>query len=142
MKKMKKKQEGQSFTNERKLEIIEEYLTSGLSMEKIEHLHGIKGHGVILRWMTKFGLTKSTNNMTHETLKDGSNNGLATNLQESLEKEISLLRENISHLNSEIGDLKDQLSDSRLQTKAKEMLILVAEKKFSIDIRKKRGAKQ
>lgn len=115
------------YSDSEKLQIIEEYMNSGESMETFQAKYGM-GHCTLSRWMTNFGLQSTTQKQYTEMRK---------RIDESPEK---TLRERA--LEAKVAQLEKDLMVERLKTEAANAMIDVAEEELGIDIRKKAGAKQ
>ncbi len=115
------------YSDSEKLQIIEEYMNSGESMETFQAKYGM-GHCTLSRWMTNFGLQSTTQKQYTEMRK---------RIDESPEK---TLRERT--LEAKVAQLEKDLMVERLKTEAANAMIDVAEEELGIDIRKKAGAKQ
>ena len=110
-----------------KLQIIEEYMSSGESMEAFQAKYGM-GHCTLSRWMTNFGFSNTSQRQFIE---------MKEKLDNSPEK---TLRERA--LEAKVAQLEKELKAERLKAEAANTLIDVAEEELGIDIRKKAGAKQ
>ena len=115
------------YNDAEKLQIIEEYMSSGESMETFQVKNGM-GHCTLSRWMTNFGLSNTSQRQYIEMKKK---------LTESPEK---TLRERT--LEARLAQLEKELKAEKLKTEAANAMIDVAEEELGIDIRKKAGAKQ
>lgn len=115
------------YNDAEKLQIIEEYMKSGESMETFQVKYGM-GHCTLSRWMTNFGLSNTTQRQYIEMKKK---------LTESPEK---TLKERT--LEARVAQLEKELKAEKLKSEAANAIIDVAEEEFGIDIRKKAGAKQ
>ena len=115
------------YSDSEKLQIIEEYMNSGESMETFQAKYGM-GHCTLSRWMTNFGLQSTTQKQYTEMRK---------RIDEFPEK---TLRERT--LEAKVAQLEKDLMVERLKTEAANAMIDVAEEELGIDIRKKAGAKQ
>jgi len=115
------------FPEELQIKIVEDYLTSSLSLKEIKSKYGLKSDGNIYNWMRKFGVKKPSEG----ELK--LNNAMAKEKDKTLQERL---------LEAENEKLKQELEHEKLRTLALTKLIDVAERELKIDIRKKRGAKQ
>ena len=115
------------YNDAEKLQIIEEYMKSGESMETFQVKYGM-GHCTLSRWMTNFGLSNTTQRQYIEMKKK---------LTESPKK---TLKERT--LEARVAQLEKELKAEKLKSEAANAIIDVAEEEFGIDIRKKAGAKQ
>ena len=115
------------FPEELQIKIVEDYLTSSLSLKEIKSKYGLKSDGNIFNWMRKFGVKKPSEG----ELK--LNNAMAKEKDKTLQERL---------LEAENEKLKQELEHEKLRTLALTKLIDVAERELKIDIRKKRGAKQ
>lgn len=119
--------ESRSYNDAEKLQIIEEYMNSGESMETFQAKFGM-GHCTLSRWMTKFGLSNTSQIQFNEMKKV---------VERSPEKS---LRERT--LETKVAQLEKKLKEEQLKSMAYSTMIDVAEEELGIDIRKKSGAKQ
>ena len=120
-------QETRHYNDAEKLQIIEEYMNSGESMESFQGKYGM-GHCTLSRWMAKFGLSNTSQIQFNEMTKV---------VERSPEKS---LRERT--LEAKIAQLEKKLKEEQLKSMAYSTMIDVAEEELGIDIRKKSGAKQ
>lgn len=120
-------QETRHYNDAEKLQIIEEYMNFGESMESFQGKYGM-GHCTLSRWMAKFGLSNTSQKQFHEMKKV---------VERSPEKS---LRERT--LEAKIVQLEKKLKEEQLKSMAYSTMIDVAEEELGIDIRKKSGAKQ
>ena len=91
------------YSDSEKLQIIEEYMNSGESMETFQAKYGM-GHCTLSRWMTNFGLQSTTQKQYTEMRK---------RIDESPEK---TLRERT--LEAKVAQLEKDLMVERLKTEA------------------------
>ena len=120
-------QETRRYNDAEKLQIIEEYMNSGEAMETFQVKYGM-GHCTLSRWMTKFGLSNTSQKQFIEMKKV---------VQQSPDK---TLRERM--LEAKVAQLEKELKEEKLKSMAYSTMIDVAEEELGIDIRKKSGAKQ
>ena len=115
------------FTDELKLRVVQEYLSTDVSGKELMQKYSIKGHNCINNWIRKFGL---------ETPSDQE-----IELQSAMAKQ----KEKTPYeqeLESRVSKLEQQLEKEQLRTLALDTLIDIAERDLKIPIRKKSGAKQ
>ena len=117
-----------NYSDSEKLQIIDEFLNSGESMETFQRKYGM-GHCTLSRWMIKFGM-KTISPPPFIVMK------------EKLKSipEVKSLREQA--LEEKISKLEKELEAAKLKAEAYTALIEVAEEELGVDIRKKAGAKQ
>ena len=115
------------YTDAEKLQIIEEFMNSGEAMETFQVKYGM-GHCTLSRWMTKFGLSNTSQKQFIEMKKT---------LENTTEK---TLRERT--LEAKVAQLEKELKGEKLKSLAYSTMIDVAEEELGIEIRKKSGAKQ
>jgi len=118
-------QEVRRYTDAEKLQIIHEYMESGETMETFQVNNGM-GHCTLSRWMTKFGLSNTSQKQFIEMKKH----------IETPERSVRELA-----LEAEVAKLKQELKDEELQTLVYKTMVEVAEEELGVDIRKKSGAK-
>jgi transposase-like protein len=115
------------FTDELKMQVVQEYLETDLSQVELQKKYGIKGNASILNWMRKFGLQEPNENLIE--------------IRHAMSKET----EKTSHereLENKVRELEKLLDYERLRTTALNTMIDIAERELKISIRKKSGAKQ
>lgn len=115
------------FTDELKLQVVQEYLETDLSQVELQRKYGIKGNTSILNWMRKFGLQEPNENLIE--------------IRHAMSKET----EKTSHereLENKVKELEKLLEHEKLRTTALNTMIDIAERELKISIRKKSGAKQ
>ena len=117
-----------SYSDSEKLQIIDEFLNSGESMDTFQTKYGMV-HCTLSRWMIKFGL-KTISPPPFIVMKEK---------LKSMPEEKSL-RERT--LEEKIAKLEKELEAAKLKAEAYNALIEVAEEELGVDIRKKAGAKQ
>jgi transposase len=115
------------FTDEYRMLIIQDYLSSGASKNAIRKKYNLSGVGAISQWMRTFGIEDP----------------------KTYSIPIGFMPQKKSDESSEIVELKrqiDQLKASnvyfKMKNEALEMMIDLAEKELQIPIRKKSGTKQ
>jgi len=115
------------FSDEVKLQVLNEYLTTDVSQRELMQKFNIWGNNTIKKWMRKFGMTAPDQEqiiihsvMVKETEKSAK------------EKE----------LEARIKQLEKELEYEKLRVRALDTLINIAERDLKIPIRKKPGAKQ
>jgi transposase len=115
------------FTDELKLQVVQEYLETDLSQAELQKKYDIKGNACILNWMRKFGLKEPNENLIE--------------IRHAMSKET----EKTSHereLESKVKELEKLLEHEKLRTTALNTMIDIAERDLKISIRKKSGAKR
>ncbi len=119
-----------TYSYEEKMEILNEYLSSGLPMDVIQRKYHM-GHCTISKWLTKFDSLNSKGSQIKTMAKNNTNDPCVSKTnKEELE------------LKEKIKNLEKELKHEKLKTLALETAIDVAEKELKIDIRKKAGARQ
>lgn len=116
-----------NYSVEEKMDIIHEYLTTNISMNRISRKYRIGFH-TISNWMRIFAIPMPKEAPTYimNTLDKAKEDKLVSN--ESLEVQLKALRA--------------ELDREKLKNLALTTMIEVAEEELHIDIRKKAGAKQ
>lgn len=114
------------FTDELKLQVVQEYLETDLSQVELQKKYGIKGNASILNWMRKFGLQEPKENLIE--------------IRHAMSKETETSHER--ELESKIKELEKLLEHEKLRTTALNTMIDIAERELKISIRKKSGAKR
>lgn len=119
------------FSDEEKIAIIEEYLSSGQTKNAIwkKYTGRDNEHGTILRWMRTFGyhqetrLTRNDNQMKNKT-KDPQTDTFEN-----------------AQLKKRIEELESKLKDAEMKAIAYSTMIDIAEDEFKLKIRKKFNTK-
>lgn len=116
-----------SYTDDFKFKVVEEYLKTNASMSELQNKYGIKAHGCISNWICKFGLGKPTSEQIELQ------NAMKQQREQSTrEKELEL----------KVKQLEKDLEKERLKTLALNTMIDIAERDLKIKVRKNSGAKQ
>lgn len=125
------------FTDQEKHEVINDYLSSGLTKELIWRKYtGKSDHGALLKWMRELGYV--------EQQKPISRNFAVTTYQMSKKKAQSHPVDQdfeTLQLKKRILELEKQLKDAELKAIAFSTMVDIAEKEFKIPIRKKYNTK-
>lgn len=116
-----------NYSNEEKLGMIQEYLTTPVSMEYMCNKYHI-GHSTIPRWMSIFGIAMPNQAPSQVTMPQN---------QKMQETPVST-----ESLEAKLKDLQAELDREKLKNLALTTMIEVAEEELHIDIRKKAGTKQ
>lgn len=116
-----------SYPDELKLKIVQEYLATNVGREVLQRKYGVAGNGCITNWMRKFGLTKPG----QEQIR----------IQSAMAKESSKTDKE-KELEARVKQLEKDLEYEKLRTHALETMINIAERELKIPIRKKSGTKQ
>ena len=115
------------FTDDFKLMVVQDYLSSGISQPELKKKYNFGGNQNIYRWMRKFGLSKPSEDQIEL------HRAMAKEKQKStLEQELEL----------KIKKLEEDLKREQFRTKALSTMIDIAERELKVDIRKKSGAKR
>lgn len=115
------------FSDELKLQVVQEYIETDLSQAELQKKYDIKGNACILNWMRKFGVKEPNENLIE--------------IRHAMSKET----EKTSHereLESKVKELEKLLEHEKLRTVALNTMIDIAERELKISIRKKSGAKR
>lgn len=114
------------MSDETKLEIVREYLYTGITQTRLMAKYNFRGNGNLYHWMIKFGLMDEymshKKGLSMEKLKEGSSD--------------------VKELEARIRVLERELERERLHSLALDTMIDVAEHELKIEIRKKSGAKR
>lgn len=125
---MEKQKKLKFFTDQEKLQIVTEVMEGRITKEEARYKYDIPGNCSVLYWMRKFsGITNYRQQPIKEVILDVSNI--------ERQKELEALK-------VQIEMLKKQLSYEQLRADTFDTMITIAEQEFSINIRKKSGAKQ
>jgi transposase-like protein len=124
------------FSDSEKRLIIEDYLQGGVSKSEIwKKYTGREDHGVMLRWMRKFGYISAINEKSRIFAEK---NFLMS--KKSTPKKIVPDFENLQ-LQNRILELEKKLKESELKGVAYQTMIDIAEREFNISIKKNFGFK-
>lgn len=115
------------FSDEFKLKVAKEYLSTSVSQKELKEKYGFSGNDNISRWMKQFGL-KQPNESDIILIKEMTKSKAKSRREGELE--------------SKIEKLEKQLELSELKTRALDTMINIAERDMNIAIRKKPGPKQ
>lgn len=115
------------FSDELKLEIVQEYLSTDISLEGLKRKYNFGGSNNIQNWMRKFGISYPEENQVTP--------------KKVMPKEIKKSRTE-EELEQKIKKLEEELKYEKFKTIALNTMIDVAERELKVDIRKKPGAKQ
>ncbi len=115
------------LSDELKMEVLNEYLTTNASQRELMQKYHFGGNNNITRWMLKFGLTAPDKEqiITHSVM--------------SKEVEKSAKEK---ELEARIKQLEKDLEFEKLRVRALDIMIDIVEKDYKIPIRKKPGARQ
>lgn len=116
-----------NFSLEEKMAMIQEYLTTDVSLSGMARKYHI-GHSSIPRWMANFGIP-----MPERVLP-------STTMVQQNEKQTKAIT--IESLEIQLKSLQAELEREKLKNLALSTMIDVAEEELHIEIRKKAGAKQ
>ena len=115
------------FPDELRYQIVQEYLTSEISVSELMKKYNFGCPNSLYSWMKKLGITKQD---VEQVKQDRVMPRESANSPKELELEYR------------ISLLEKELDKEKLKTAALTTMIDIAERDFNIDIRKKRGAKQ
>ena len=116
------------YSLEERLKISKEYETSSLTALELVKKYGLHSSNSIAVWWNRFANSKKSSIFAPEN-------------DTSVVEETCMVDKSKAELEAELAKVKKELEWSRLETKALEILIEVAEKQ-GINIRKNSGAKQ
>ena len=116
-----------NFSYEEKMAIIQEYLTTEISLTQMVKKYHI-GWTTIPKWMRKFGIPIP--------------NEAPVQIPMSEETKKPEKKDTVEALEARLQELQAELDREKLKNLALNTMIEVAEKELQIDIRKKPGAKQ
>ena len=115
------------FTDEFKLQVVQEYLNTDASQQELMQKFNFTGCNNITSWMRKFGLRAPSEQQIE--------------LQRTMTKQTEKTPQE-RELEAKVQKLEKELDYERLRTLALNTMIDVAERDLKISIRKKAGAKQ
>ncbi len=113
------KREVNSYTDDFKLKVVQDYLMSDATVSEIQEKYGIRCRSCISDWVRKFGLNKPTQREIelHHAMKE-------QNQKTAREEELEL----------ENKQLKRELEKERLRTLALNTMIDIAERDLKIKV--------
>jgi|SRR5574344_187242 transposase len=115
-----------NYSYEEKLGMIQEYLTTDISMNKISRKYRI-GYHTMSGWMRTFGIPMP----------------IAVSSVEFMQKNENVKKsKDIKTLETQIKELQEELDREKLKTLSLNTMIDVAEENLKIEIRKKAGVKR
>ena len=117
------------MTDEKRLALVEEYLSSGMTKRRFEKENGLSD-GCILNWIRTFAV---------EDKPVVSSQASVTDMRNDPDKE-ELLQE-IARLKQELRSKSIDLKRTEMARDAYERMIVLAEERYGIPIRKKSDAK-
>ena len=123
-------------TDEKRMALLQEYLSSGMSRTAFEKEKGL-GHCTISRWFRIFAVEDKPIACSQQAA--GSQQAAVTDMKNDPDKE-ELLQE-IDRLKQELRLKSLDLKRSEMARDAYERMILLAEERYGIPIRKKSDAK-
>ncbi len=109
------------------LKAAQEFLSTTITVKELQNKYGFNGAGTLYNWIRKFGLS----NPSDEELK----------INSAMEKEKTKSSRE-QELENKIAELEKQLSYEKLRAKAYNKMIEIAEREYSISIKKKLGFKR
>jgi len=109
------------------LKAATEFVTTSISIKELQRKYNFNGVGTLYQWIRKFGLSQpnATELKANEIMKRERSK---TGKEQELEKRIK--------------ELEKHLEYQKLKAQAYEKMVEIAEREFSISIRKKFGSKQ
>lgn len=114
-----------------KRSIIEEYLATGISKQKLQFKYGIRAKSAIHKWMKRLGYTATDEkSIKLELINDP-----------ILAKQPTLKSTSTLELEAKIKLLERQLEDERLRSEMLNRMVDLAEKTYKIPVRKNSGTK-
>jgi transposase-like protein len=116
-----------SYTDDFKLKVVQDYLMSDATVSEIQKKYGIRSRSCISDWVRKYGLESPTQRTIelHNAMKE-------QNQRTPREEELEL----------KVEQLKKELERERLRTLTLNTMIDIAERELKIKVRKNSGAKQ
>lgn len=114
--------------DEVKLQVVEEYLSTDISVVQLQEKYGFRGNSSIPKWMRKFGKTyPNESNILH--------------LKPAMVKEPNkTARER--ELEAKLKQVEKELDKEKLRSLVLDKMIEIAERDLKISIRKKSGPKR
>jgi transposase-like protein len=109
------------------LKAAQEFLDTTITIKELQSKYGFKGVSTLYNWIRKFGLSYPS--------------GEEIKINEAMEKE-KRKSSREQELEKKIAELEKQLNYERLRAKAYNKMIEIAEREYSISIKKKHGFKR
>lgn len=125
--------EKRKVTDSFRLEVIEDYLSSGQSKSSIARKYNLGGADTIRQWMKRMKIQDPYKREVVSTTLIGMNHKSYSKVKK--EKEVQSLEKRITELEKEL--YKAKMGEDFYRT-----MVDIAEKEFKIEIRKKSGTKQ
>lgn len=119
-----------NYTKEDKLRLLREYHESGMSKYSFAKTHGLSNKTLLNAWLRRYEAQENCVTLAAESLESDMSNRSKDDYRQVIEAQKKRIKE-----------LEKALEFSRLETKARDMMIDKAEEYFDIQIRKKSGAK-
>ena len=119
---------GYWFSPEERIAIVREFEKGGMTLTQIQAKYGIKGHSTVYRWCQDL--------QNPEKMRT-----FAAEIKPQVADEVPMKKRSAEELEAEVKRLTKELEWAKLQNKALNTLIDIAEEQ-GIRIRKKSGAKQ
>jgi transposase len=113
--------------DEVKFQIVQEYISTGITQEALKQKYGFRGNNCVSKWMLKFGVSmpnKEQFNILNQMIKEEA--------RTPREQELEL----------KVKKLETELEKEKLRGLALTTIIDIAERELHIPIRKKSGAKR
>lgn len=121
------KQNRNLIPDEVKLQVVQEYVSTDITIAQLQEKYGFRGNNNIPRWMRKFGLSYP--------------NGPNIQLEPAMIKDPDKTpRER--ELEAQLKQLKKELEKEKVRTLVLDKMIEIAERDLNISIRKKSGPKR
>lgn len=111
------------------MRLLREFHESGMSKYSFVRVHGLSCRALLDSWLRKYDSTEKELPLPEKNQED-----MANRSKEDYKQENEALKKHVR-------DLEKALEFSKLETKARDMMIDKAEEYFNIPIRKKSGAK-
>ena len=115
------------YTDEFKLKVVKEYLSTDISQRELRRKYGISGNSTLYKWISKFDIPKPDDEFFKK--------------QDLMSKEVSKSKSELE-MEARITKLEAELEYEKLRTQALSTMINIAEQRFNIPIRKKSGTKR
>lgn len=125
-----KNRTNRSYSESFKLEVIQDYYASGMSMGSITRKYGLSSNQLLSYWLKRYPIDSKELSLPEEVKA------------EYMKKAESCKLSGEDQLRHRIQELEKALEYANLRARSLEVLIDIAEKNEGISIRKKPGAKQ
>lgn len=126
------------YTNEFKIEVCKEHISTGCTMRSLAIKYNLSSHALIHDWLRRF---KFVEDKTNRILKSTFVQPLPNENMSKIESNTSEVEFEKLQLEKRIVDLEKQLKEAEMKAIAFSTMVDIAEKELKISIRKKYNTK-